>query len=210
MTVAKRMRRAISGLSVGTVLILGGCGSIWEESTTFRVPVETTEVTSSVWAPPGSYGTEADVIATVDIVKAGGDINEVSSLAIRLPSQPLHSIITFDYAFPEACGGHRFRVYEADGTQILEFAYTPREGKAYLIRDYVSGPSPFIKAGLWSAYDHTGDSIPEMKVQFAKRGSGILKGTYSQGPVTGLNASYRRVLGAAYDQALHDLRACRS
>ena len=210
MVVAKRMRRLVSGISVGTLLVLSGCAFIWEESTTFRAPVEMTEVTSSVWAPPGSYGTEADVRGTVDVVKAIGDISEIGSHAIRLPSHPLSSITTFEYAFPETCGGHRFRVYEAGGTQILEYAYAPREGKSYFIRDYVAGPSPFIQAGLWSAYDHTGDSsVPDMRVQFAKRGSGILKGTYSQGPVTGLDASSRRVLGAAYDRALHDLRSCR-
>jgi hypothetical protein len=210
MAVAKPLRWAFSGISAGTLLTLSSCASIWEESTTFRAPVEMTEVTSSVWAPPGSYGTEADVLGTIDIVKAVGDIHEIGSHAIRLPSHPLRSITTFEYAFPEACGGHRFRVYEAGSTQILEYAYAPREGKAYLIRDYVAGPSPFIQAGLWSAYDHTGDSVPEMRVQFARRGSGILKGTYSQGPVTGLDAPSRRVLGAAYDRALHDLRACRS
>jgi len=188
----------------------GGCASLWEDFETFRAPIEMTEVTTSVWAPPGVYGGEADVHGTVDIVKTVGNASKIGSHAIRLPSNPIQTITTFDYEFPNVCGGHRFRVYEAGGTQILEYAYRPPEGKAHVIRDYVSGPNPFIQAGLWTAYDHTGDSVSGMRMQFAKRGSGILTGTYSQGPVTGLDPSARRVLGAAYDRALRDSHACRS
>jgi len=187
---------------------LGGCASPWDDYVTFRAPIETMEVTSSVWTPPGVYGGEADVRGTVDIVKMVGNVSKIGSHAIRLPSNPIRTITKFDYEFPDACGGHRFRVYEAGGTQILEYAYMPSEGKAYIIRDYVSGPNPFIQAGLWTAYDHTGDSVSDMRMQFARRGSGILTGTYSQGPVTGLDLSARRALGTAYDRALRDSQAC--
>lgn len=183
---------------------------MWEDYTIFRSPVETMEVTTSEWAPPGTYGGEADVRGTVDIVKTAGSVSKIGSHAIRLPRSPMRSITAFDYEFPDTCGGHRFRVYEAGDTQILEYAYEPSKGDARVIRDYVTGPSPFIEAGLWNAYDHTGDSISTMSLQFARRGSRLLKGTYSQGPVTGLDASTRRVLGAAYDRALRDSRACRS
>lgn len=203
------MRWALSGLLVCAAMSTGGCAWFWEEDTTFRAPVEMTEVTSSTWAPPGSYGGEADVLGAVDVVKAIGDSREIGSRAIRLPRNPLHSITLFEHDFPEACGGHRFRVYETGGTQILEYVYISSDGKAHLIRDYVAGPSPFIQAGLWSAFDHTGDGVPDMRVQFAKRGTGVVKGTYSEGLVTGLDASSRRVLGTAYDRALHDLRSCR-
>lgn len=155
------------------------------------------------------YGVEDDVRGTVDFVKTVGDVSQISSRAIRLPSNPLHTITAFDYEFPENCGGHHFRVYEAVGTQILEYAYAPPGGKGHIIRDYISGPSPFIGAGLWTAYDHTGGSVSDMNLTFASRGSGIMTGTYSQGPVTGLDPSVRRVLGSAYDRALRDSQACR-
>lgn len=202
-------KRVLVSLLGVTAAALGGCASWWEGSTTFRVPVETIEVTTSVWVPPGVYGVEADVRGTVDIVKKVGDENKISSHAIRLPSNPLRTITTFDYEFPDNCGGHHFRVYEADGIQILEYAYAPQVGRGYVIRDYISGPSPFIQAGLWTAYDHTGDGVSDMRMQFGMRGSGILTGTYSQGPVTALDQSARRVLGTAYDSALHDSLDCR-
>jgi hypothetical protein len=196
---------------LGTAAVsLGGCASLWDDYATFRAPIEMMEVTSSVWAPPGVYGGEADVRGTIDIVKTAGNVSKIGSHAIRLPSNPIRTITTFDYEFPDACGGHHFRVYEAGGTQILEYAYMPPIGKTYVIRDYVSGPNPFIQAGLWTAYDHTGDSVSDMRIQYARRGSGILTGTYSQGPVTGLDLSARRALGRAYDSALRDSHACRS
>jgi len=212
------MKWGAAGLAFSALLLCSGCGSFWESLTTsdtmtpFRDSVETTEVTvtASAWERSGVYGGEADVRGTVDIVKTAGDVRQISSHAIRLPSNPLQTITSFDYEFPATCGGHHFRVYEADGTQILEYDYAPPSGRAYVIRDYISGPHPFIRAGLWTAYDHTGDSVSDMRVQFAKRGSGILTGTYSQGPVTGLDASSRRVLGAAYDRALRDSHGCRA
>ncbi len=158
----------------------------------------------------GVYGVEDDVRGTVDIIKTAGEVSQISSHAIRLPSNPLRTITTFDYEFPDSCGGHHFRVYEANGTQILEYAYAPAGGQGHVIRDYISGPSPFIQAGLWTAYDHTGDSVANMNLRFASRGSGILTGTYSQGPMTGLDPSARRVLGRAYDRALRDSHSCQS
>jgi hypothetical protein len=203
-----KMRTTVTLFLLSASPLFGGCASLWEDYSTFRVPVGMTEVTTSVWAPPGVYGGEADVRGTVDIVKTVGDVSEIGSHAIRLPSNPLRTITAFDYEFPDNCGGHHFRVYEANGTQILEYAYAPPIGKGRVIRDYVSGPSPFIEAGLWTAYDHTGDSVSDMDLTFASRGSGILTGTYSQGPVTGLDRSARRVLGRAYDRALRDSQAC--
>ena len=212
------MKRSAAILAFGAVLVCSGCASFWERLTAsdtmvpFRDYAQAEEVTAtaSMWERPGVYGGESDVRGTVDIVKAAGEVSQLGSHAIRLPSNPLQTITAFDYEFPDVCGGHHFRVYEADGTQILEYDYVPTGGRPYVIRDYISGPHPFIRAGLWTAYDHTGDSVSEMRVQFAKRGSGILTGTYSQGPVTGLDASSRRALGTAYDRALRESHACRA
>ncbi len=205
----KKTRLAITGLAVTGVLACSGCAAWLDGYTTFRAPVDTYEVTTSEWAVPGSYGAAETVHATVEIVKSAGNVSRISSRAIRLPSHPLRTITSFEYEFPTDCGGHLFRVYETGSTLILEFEYASAEGSSRVIRDYVTGPSPFIEAGLWTAYDHTGDGVSGMSVQYAKRGAGVFRGTYSQGPVTGLDASSRRNLGAAYDRAVRDTLACR-
>ena len=157
-----------------------------------------------------AYGSEADVHGTVDIVKAAGEIRVLTSHAVQLPIHPLQAVTEFNYAFPGECGGHQFRVYESDGTQILEFAYAAAGGRSYFIRDYVSGPNPFIRAGLWGAYDHTADSVHHMSLRYEKRGTGIVKGTYSRGAITDLDASAQRTLGNAYESAIRDSYGCRS
>lgn len=203
----KKMRLTVTCFLLGACLLFAGCATLLEGFAslfTRNGPPESTagQQTGAV------YGVEDDVRGTVDIVKTAGVVSRISSHAIRLPSNPLRTITAFDYEFPASCGGHHFRVYEANGTQILEYAYAPLNGKGHVIRDYISGPSPFIKAGLWTAYDHTGDSISDMNHNFARRGSGILVGTYSQGPVTGLDFSARRSLGILYDRALRDAHNC--
>jgi len=212
------MRLICSILLLAACLLTGGCATFVEGLTTFLDTSPDTVGTSlgqEVTATYGIedtaiYGVEENVRGTVDVVKRAGDVRQISSRAIRLPSNPLRTITAFDYEFPDVCGGHHFRVYEADGTQILEYAYAPIQGKHYMIRDYVSGPNPFIRAGLWSAYDHTSDGVSDMSLRYARRGSGILAGTYSQGPVTRLDPSSKRELGAAYDRALRDSEGCRS
>lgn len=202
-----QMRLSATCFLLGASTLLGGCASLLEGFSALWDSQGAAETASS--QPTAAvYGVEDNVRETVDIIKTAGEMTRISSHAIRLPSNPLRTITAFDYAFPDDCGGHHFRVYEADGTQILEYAYAPQGGKPQFIRDYISGPSPFIRAGLWTAYDHTGDSVADMDVKFARRGSGILAGTYSQGPVTGLDASAKRVLGAAYDRALRDSDSC--
>jgi hypothetical protein len=156
-----------------------------------------------------AYGAESDVRHTVDFVKTVGHARVLTSQAVHLPIHPLQSIKAFDYAFPSECGGHQFRVYESDGTQILEFEYAAAGGRSYVIRDYVSGPSPFIRAGLWGAYDHTADSVHDMSLHYEKRGTGRLKGTYSRGAITDLDASAQRTLGRAYESAIRDSYGCR-
>ena len=216
------MRPVYTFLILGMCLLFGGCAgflegfaSLWDRQAQEGPDMLVADTGQEVIATYGieetiTYGVEDSVRGTVDVVKTAGDVRQISSHAIRLPSNPLRTITAFEYAFPADCGGHHFRVYEADGTQILEYAYAPAVGKEYIIRDYISGPSPFIQAGLWTAYDHTGDSVSDMSLKYARRGSGILAGTYSQGPVTGLDPSSKRVLGAAYDRALRDSDGCRS
>ncbi len=206
-TLVYKTRPKITLILVGMGLFLSGCAGLADGFAAFRnfFTVPKIEVNAAA-----EYGVETDVQGTIEFVKTAGDVSVISSRAIRLPSNPLRAITAFHYEFPGDCGGHQFRVYEADGTQILEYAYDSGNGDVDLIRDYISGPSPFIQAGLWSAYDHTRDSIVNMSLKFERRGDGILKGTYSQGPVTGLNSMDKRALGLAYDRALRDSHFCRS
>jgi hypothetical protein len=169
-------------------------------------------VTSSPTPTSGSaglYGDEFSVQATIGAIKLRGNQDRMSSRAIRLPERPLGEIAVFGYQFPLSCGGHEFRVYETQDTQILEYQFDSNDGGSQMIRDYISGPSPFVKPGLWSAYDHTADSISTMTSQFEQRTGKSMHGVYSQGLVTGLPAVEQRELGNAYQQALSDVYDCR-
>lgn len=154
------------------------------------------------------FGDEFSVQATIAAIKAKGSQDRVSSRAIRLPERPLGEIAVFDYRFPPSCGDHQFRVLEAKDIQILEYNYAGVGGNRHMIRDYVSGTSPFVQAGLWSAFDHTADSIATMSSQFEQRGDGMFNGVYSQGLVTGLPAMEQRQLGNAYQKAVSDAFNC--
>ncbi len=154
------------------------------------------------------YGNDIAIRQTIDAVITHGSHNRLSSQAIRLPERPLGEIAVFGYQFPENCGGHEFRVLEAQDTQILEYSYIASDGDTRTIRDYISGPSPFVQPGLWSAYDHTADSISTMTSKFEQRGAGMFNGVYSQGLVTNLAVVEQRALGSAYRQALRDVYDC--
>ncbi len=188
-------------------LFLSGCAALADGFAAFRnfFAAPKTDVSAEA-----EYGVETDVQGTIEFVKTASDVSVISSRAIRLPRNPLRAITAFHYEFPGDCGGHHLRVYEADGTQILEYVYDSGNGDVDLVRDYIAGPSPFIQAGLWSAYDHTRDSVADMDLKFERRGYGILTGTYFQGPVTALNSMDKRALGLAYDRALRDSPLCRS
>jgi len=157
---------------------------------------------------PGQFGDDFVVRATIGTVKSQGSQDRLSSRAVHLPERSLGEIVVFDYQFPQSCGGHDFRVLETSETQILEFEYAANNGDTHMIRDYVSGPSPFVQAGLWSTYDHTADSISTMTSQFEQRGDGILNGVYSQGLVTSLSVAEQRAFGNAYRDALNDVYDC--
>jgi len=158
---------------------------------------------------PGQFGDEHAVQATIGTIKSRGEEVRISSRAIRLPERPLGEIAVYDYQFPPSCGGHEFRVLEANKLQILEYEFAGNGGASYTIRDYVSGPSPFVQPGLWSAYDHTADSISTMTTQFEMRGDRMFTGVYSQGLVTGLSLAEQRTLGAVYQRAVSDVFYCR-
>lgn len=169
-------------------------------------------VTSSPTRSGGSaglYGDEYAVQATIGTIKLQGNQDRMSSRAIRLPERPLGEIAVFGYQFPLSCGGHEFRVYETQDTQILEYQYDSNVGGTQMIRDYISSPSPFVKPGLWSAYDHTAGSISTMTSQFEQQTGKSMKGVYSQGLVTNLPDAEQRALGSAYQQALSDVYDCR-
>lgn len=146
-----------------------------------------------------------DVIA---YVRSAGTAEEIGSTAVKLPTQVYDSITRYQYEFPASCGGQVFRLYESLDTQILEYEYVSASGASYVIRDYATGPSPFISAGLWGAYDHTREGIGNMQIHFEDRGSGILSGTYSRGPMTGLDEPQQQELEIAYAAALHSVSAC--
>ena len=154
------------------------------------------------------YGNDFAIRHTINAVISQGSQNRLSSRAIRLPERPLGEIAVFGYQFPENCGGHEFRVLEAQDTQILEFSYPTSDGDTRMIRDYISGPRPFVQPGLWTAYDHTADSISTMTSQIEQRGAGMFNGVYSQGLVTNLAVVEQRALGSAYRQALNDVYDC--
>jgi hypothetical protein len=159
--------------------------------------------------PTDQYGTDIAIRQAIDTVITQGSQDRLSSRAIRLPERPLGEIAVFGYQFPMSCGGHKFRVYEAPNIQILEYQYDSNDGDTQMIRDYISGPSPFVEPGLWSAYDHTAGSISTMTSQFEQRSSGMFNGVYSQGLVTNLPNVEQRALGSAYQQALSDVYDCR-
>lgn len=154
------------------------------------------------------FGNKSAVQATIGAIKSEGSQDRVSSRAIRLPERPLGEIAVYDYQFPQSCGGHGFRVLEANEMLILEYEYAAHDGVAYKIRDYVAGPTPFVQAGLWGPYDHTADSISTMTSHFEKSGDRMFSGVYSQGLVTGLPVSEQQALGAAYQQAVSDVYSC--
>jgi hypothetical protein len=158
----------------------------------------------------GQFGDEYSVSTAISTVKSRGSETRMSSNAIRLPERPLNEIASFAYAYPAECGGHEFSVYESGGVQILEYHYLGADGERHEIRDYVSGPSPFIRAGLWGAYDHTADSITSMRPQYQARGSSLIRGVYSQGLMADLPSTTRESLGEAYRQALSDANACQT
>ena len=154
------------------------------------------------------YGVEREVLATVALVKQAGDARRLSSHAVRLPLDELQPIEDFVYTLPQACGGYAFHVYETDKTQILEFAYVDADGARFSIRDYVAGTNPFIKPGLWTAYDHTADTIPYMRAELAESHPPLPPFVYVKALVTGDSEPLQRELGMAYKRAIRAAVRC--
>src|SRR5882672_11698776 len=154
------------------------------------------------------YGVGRDVLATVALVKGAGEARRLSSRAVHLPLDEYEPIAEFDYALSPECGGYAFRVYETARTQILEFAYSDADGATFLIRDYVLGANPFIKPGLWGAYDHTADTIPYMRAELGETLPPLPPYTYLKALVTGDSEGLQRELGMAYKRAVRAAVRC--
>jgi hypothetical protein len=154
------------------------------------------------------YGGEDDVLATIAAVKKTGRAQSISNRAVRLPVQEFYPMTQIDYELPAACGSLAFRVYEAGNTQILEYTLLEADGTLLSIRDYVTGTNPFIRPGLWTALDHTADSVSFMMTDFAETKSQIIPEVYSKGLVTGLPEMLQRTLGAEYRRAVHAAAMC--
>lgn len=169
---------------------------------------QSADINAHAFAQSGQFGHGYAVRSTIGTVKTQGSQDRLGSRAIHLPEQPLGGITAFAFQYPSQCGGHEFHVYEADGVQILEYNYAARDGESHNIRDYIAGPSPFVQPGLWTAYDHTADSISTMTPQYEKRGDRMFTGVYSQGLVTNLPSYDQKYLGQAYQKALSDAFAC--
>jgi hypothetical protein len=188
-------------ITCGACTSMGGFGSSLAGS-------EAMSFTSGTGQTIDQYGSGDAIEGAIGVVKIHGTESHVSSRAIRLPENPLGEVTVFSLELPSNCGGHAFRVIEADGIRILEFEYIQSAGDTLQIRDYVAGPNPFVQPGLWTAYDHTADSISSMKSQFSSTG-GRHASMYSQGLVTSLPATKRQTLGKAYQLAISDVRSCR-
>jgi hypothetical protein len=154
------------------------------------------------------YGGEADVLATIAAVKQTGRAQSISNRSVHLPVQEFYPMTRFEYELPAACGNYAFRVYESGATRILEYTLVDAAGAELSIRDYVAGTNPFIKPGLWTALDHTADSVSFMMTDFAETKSQIIPEVYSKGLVTGLPAMLQRELGVAYRRAVHAAAVC--
>jgi hypothetical protein len=154
------------------------------------------------------YGVGREVLATVALVKGIGEARRLGSRAVQLPVEEYEPIAEFDYVLPQACGGYVFRVYETGRTQILEFAYSDADGATFLIRDYVVGANPFIKPGLWSAFDHTADTIPYMRAELVETQPPAPRAVYLKALVTGDSESLQRELGMAYKRAVRAAVRC--
>ena len=158
--------------------------------------------------PYGEFGRQPNVLSTLRTVKAAGSVRVLGSHAVHLPIKPLSAVTVFDYQLPEACGGHSFRVYEFEQTQILEYVYVRENGQQESIRDYITGPSPFVKPGLWTSYDHTARGIGEMRTEFVGTNARRAPSVYSRGLVTGLEGVAQRELDVAYRRALVFAESC--
>jgi hypothetical protein len=159
-------------------------------------------------APAGAAEIESDVLATIQAVKGTGSRRVVGSRSVRLPTREHYEIAVFEYELPASCGGYRFRVYESGDTQILEYAYERDGAERFLVRDYVTGSSPFIRPGLWSSYDHTADSVSHMMTAFVETHNPLMPAAYSRGVVTDLAVMTQQELDLAYREAVKAATRC--
>lgn len=197
---------ALLGMLVGVVAAAWDTSAFAEPAPQFPAMVGGRRIGSPT---ARRYGVGRDVLATVALVKGAGEERRLGSRAVRLPIDEHEPIDEFDYALPAECGGYEFRVYETGRTQILEFAYSDADGAVFRIRDYVLGANPFIKPGLWGAYDHTADTIPYMRAELAETTPPPQPSfVYLKALVTGDSEPLQRELGMAYRRAVRAAVRC--
>ena len=201
---SKRLKAGPSPLATWGAIVVGalasGCSTITERLAAGEP--ETAADTS------GRYGLMAEISSTVASVKARGTLRLMGSQAVRLPSVLLDPISSYEYQYPVACGAYVFRVLESSDIQILEYSHLRQDGMVFVIRDYLTGPSPFIAPGLWTSYDHTSQDIPDMMTRYIETASRLTPRIYSAGPVTGLATMTQEELGVAYREALDGASHC--
>jgi hypothetical protein len=180
--------------------LLGGCAALQD------APTEVLPAAAPTSASEAEI--ESEVLATIQTVKGVGSRRVLGSRSVRLPTREHYEITVFDYELPATCGGYRFRVYETGNTQILEYTYEQGSSGPYLVRDYVAGPSRFIRPGLWSSYDHTADGVSNMMTLFTETNSPLMPSAYSRGFGTDLAERTQRELDSAYREAVKAASHC--
>jgi len=195
----KLSRLAAAWLVAGAAATVAGCAAFGGRAT----PSEGDQARRV-----SRYGGESEVLAIVAAAKQTGHAHQISNRGVRLPVQEFYPMTQFDYELPAACGGLAFRVYESGSTQILEYTYVEPNGSELEIRDYVAGTNPFIRPGLWTALDHTADSVSFMMTDFAETKNQLIPEVYSKGLITGLPEMLQRELGVVYRNAVHAAALC--
>ncbi len=189
-------------------LVCGGCASFVEtlfDSRNGPTPLQTGDKRAY-----SSFGLQPDVYTTVAKVRDAGAVTHLASRAVRLPKRPVGAVTAYEYQLPQSCGSHRFRVYEFEQTQILEYLYDRPDGGQDQIRDYVEGPSAFIKPGLWTSFDHTRSGMSQMRTDVVRTRSNLVPSVYSRGLVSGLAEMTKHDLDVAYRRALIFAEYCDS
>ncbi len=160
----------------------------------------------------GPYGNEADIKRVVSTIQSHSQAQQLSARGFNLPnSSPYAFISVYDFRFPDDCGAGHFRYYQSEGASILEYEDHTPGNHVVKIRDYLTGPGPFVGAGLWGALDSTSDSPLILLSGSADQGGmGLMSGAYQIGWVTTLSHKDQERLGQEYAAALSRAAACHS
>lgn len=156
------------------------------------------------------YGTGADIRRVVAIIRTSSQAERLSARGFNLSNaSPYAFILVYSYHFPAACGGYRFRYYQGSGVRILEYDDRVSADHTVKIRDYLTGPGPFIGAGVWGPLDSTSDSpLILLSGKSDQGGMGLMSGSYQIGWVTTLSHDDQKRLGGEYAAAVRRAGAC--